>query len=82
MRILVSFLAACAATASSASQPNIVFILADDLDNRVDLLAHMPRLKKMREEGLSLTSHVAAQPVCGPSRSSMLAGRYPHNVGG
>ena len=74
-------LAAAALAACASASPNIVFILADDLDNRVDLLAHMPRLRQMREQGLAFTSHVAAQPVCGPSRSSMLAGRYPHNVG-
>lgn len=41
----------------------------------------MPNLKKLREAGVHLINHVAAQPVCGPSRSSLLAGRYPHNAG-
>ena len=41
----------------------------------------MPNLKKLREEGVHFLNHVAAQPVCGPSRSSLLAGRYPHNAG-
>ena len=42
----------------------------------------MPNLKKyFSEEGTEFENHVAAQPVCGPSRSSMLLGRYPHNTG-
>lgn len=60
-------------------RPNFVFILADDLDfdYKQDRLAIMPNLKRLREAGLHLVNHVAAQPVCGPSRSSLLAGRYP-----
>ena len=41
----------------------------------------MPNLKRLRESGVHFLNHVAAQPVCGPSRSSLLQGRYPHNVG-
>ena len=41
----------------------------------------MPNLKRLREAGVHFVNHVAAQPVCGPSRSSLLAGRYPHNTG-
>lgn len=68
-----------AAAAVASARPNIVLILADDLDfdYKQDRLAIMPNLKRLREEGLHLVNHVAAQPVCGPSRSSLLAGRYP-----
>ena len=66
-----------------APPPNIIVILADDLDfdYKQDRLAIMPNLKRLREEGVHFINHVAAQPVCGPSRSSLLAGRYPHNAG-
>jgi hypothetical protein len=58
--------------------------MADDLDSdyKQDRLAIMPNLRtRIRDAGLTFTNHVAAQPVCGPSRSSLLAGRYPHNTG-
>ena len=65
------------------ARPNIVLILSDDLDYdyKQDRLEIMPNLRRLREAGLHLTNHVAAQPVCGPSRSSLLAGRFPHNAG-
>ena len=62
----------------------IVYIMADDLNadwknNRLD---YMPNLKKyFSEQGTEFVNHVAAEPVCGPSRSSLLLGRYPHNTG-
>ena len=52
-----------------------------DNDFKQDRLAIMPNLKKFRESGVHFINHVAAQPVCGPSRSSLLQGRFPHNVG-
>jgi len=66
-----------------SKQPNILFILADDLENdfKQDRLAFMPNLNSLREKGVKFINHVAAQPVCGPSRSSLLQGRFPHNVG-
>ena len=59
-------------------------MLADDLDAdwKSDRLAYMPHLKKhFAEGGVEFVNHVAAVPVCGPSRSSFLRGRYPHNTG-
>ena len=42
----------------------------------------MPNLsERLKRGGLSFDNHVAALPVCGPSRSSLLYGRYPHNTG-
>lgn len=71
--------AALALIAASAQQPNIVWILADDLDwdFKQDRLAIMPNLRtRVRDAGAHFVNHVAAQPVCGPSRTSMLAGAY------
>lgn len=65
-------------------QPNIVYILADDLDwdYKQDRAALMPNLfEQIVSQGAHFVNHVAAVPVCGPSRSSLLAGRYPHNTG-
>ena len=59
-------------------------ILADDLENdyKQDRLSLMPNLRtRLRDVGAHFPNHVAAQPVCGPSRSSFLSGRFPHNVG-
>jgi arylsulfatase len=70
--------------AMSAKQPNILFMMADDLnaDWKNDRLGYMPHLKKyFKDEGTFFENHVAAVPVCGPSRSSFLLGRFPHNGG-
>lgn len=81
-----SMLAATVTVASAAadSKPNFVFVLADDLDfdYKQDRKALMPTLDThLAKGGLEFKNHVAVVPVCGPSRSSMLAGRFPHNTG-
>ena len=63
--------------------PNIVFVLADDLnaDWKSDRLSYMPNLRThFAHGGTEFVNHAAAVPVCGPSRSSFLLGRYPHNT--
>ena len=81
--VMVFFAMPMHAVSTGSATPNFVFILADDLDfdYKQDRLAIMPNLRGMREAGAQFVNHVAAHPVCGPSRSSFLAGRYPHNVG-
>lgn len=68
------------------ANPNIVFILADDLGYG-DLsifnggMSSTPTLDSLMEEGVCLTQQYAASPVCNPSRAALMTGRYPHRTG-
>jgi arylsulfatase len=66
--------------ASSSSPPNFVLILADDLGYG-DLSCYgsqieTPNLDRMAQEGVQFTQFYSANPVCSPSRASILTGRY------
>jgi len=63
-----------------AARPNLVLVVTDDLD--VPTTLELPRLPDlMANRGLSFTRAYAAQPLCGPSRASILTGQYTHNHG-
>jgi arylsulfatase A len=40
-----------------------------------------PHLNAIAAEGVCLTQHYSASPVCAPARAAMLTGRYPHRTG-
>lgn len=64
------------------SRPNIYHIVADDLGYH-DLTSQRvrcPHLTGLRRSGISLTSMYSFK-TCGPSRASMLSGRYPYHMG-
>ncbi len=67
-------------------QPNIVFILADDLGWN-DLGAdgssfhESPNIDRIAHEGMRFTQGYAACQVCSPSRASILTGKYPPRHG-
>ena len=68
----------------SSNKPNIVFILADDLGFN-DVGYHGSRIKtpnidKLASEGVRLEQFYV-QPVCSPTRSSLMTGRYPMRYG-
>jgi arylsulfatase A len=64
------------------TQPNIVFILADDLGWK-DLGCYgntfneTPNLDILAKNGVRFTQAYAACPVCSPTRASILTGKYP-----
>ncbi|MGC8794566.1 MAG: sulfatase family protein [Bryobacteraceae bacterium] len=78
--------AICAPAARAASRPpNLVIILCDDLGYG-DLGCYgsrirTPNLDRMAAEGMRFMQHLSANPVCSPSRASLLTGRYPTRVG-
>jgi N-acetylglucosamine-6-sulfatase len=63
--------------------PNVVLILTDDLtvqDLGSGNLEHMPNVKsELVEKGTSFDSYFATNPLCCPSRASILRGQYTHN---
>ncbi len=72
------------ATAAMAQnkQPNIVFILADDLGWKDlgcygNLFTETPNIDKLAENGIRFTEAYAACPVCSPTRASIMTGKYP-----
>jgi len=65
----------------TADQPNIIFILADDLGYG-DLGCYgqqkiaTPNLDKMSAEGMRFTDHYAGSTVCAPSRCALMTGQH------
>ena len=66
----------------NAQKPNILFILADDYGwNDVgyhDSEIQTPTLDKLASSGVKLENYYV-QPICTPSRSQLLSGRYQVN---
>ncbi len=60
-------------------QPNIVFVLTDDLS--WDLLRYMPNVQRLRQRGTTFSNYFVTDSLCCPSRASILTGQYPHNTG-
>jgi len=66
--------------------PNILWIMTDD--QRPDSLgcygtprARTPNIDRLAEQGVVFEHAIAQCPVCLPSRTSMLTGKYCHKVG-
>src|SRR6266850_5729626 len=66
-------------------KPNVLFILADDLGYG-DLSGYgrpdykTPVLDNLAKQGLKFTDAYAAAPVCTPTRTALITGRYPHRL--
>ena len=62
------------------AQPNIVFLLTDDLDQSE--MAYMPTVRRLiTDQGVSFTNYFISDSLCCPSRTSILRGQYAHNTG-
>ena len=59
--------------------PNIVFILADDLDT--GLIAQMRHVRRLASAGVTFDNSFVVNSLCCPSRAATLTGMYPHNTG-
>jgi N-acetylglucosamine-6-sulfatase len=60
-------------------QPNIVFVLTDDLS--MNLLQYMPQVEALQSDGLTFNNYFVSDSLCCPSRSSIFTGDFPHDTG-
>jgi len=81
---LVLFIAGMDVPAAANQQPNIVFILADDL-GFADLGYHGSQIRTPSIDGLArdgiVLSRSYVQPQCTPTRTAFITGRYPYRHG-
>ncbi|XP_053562423.1 steryl-sulfatase isoform X2 [Bombina bombina] len=74
------------ANKTANSKPNFVLIMVDDLGigdvgcygNKT---LRTPNIDRLASEGVKLTQHIAASPLCTPSRAAFMTGRYPIRSG-
>lgn len=73
-------------SAVAGSKPNFVFILVDDLGfmdigaNNPESFYETPNVDRLAREGVRFTNGYAANPVCSPTRYSIMTGKYPTRV--
>jgi arylsulfatase A-like enzyme len=60
-------------------QPNVVFVLTDDLT--WNLLPYMPNVQRLERRGTTFSNYFVTDSLCCPSRASILTGAYPHDTG-
>lgn len=68
---------------SPDGKPNVLFVIADDLDLRgaSGAQAHTPHLDRLRKEGVDFLNAHCAVPLCGPSRACFLTGLKASTTG-
>ncbi|AWG23267.1 sulfatase [Flavobacterium faecale] len=83
---VVAVLLTASLTFAQSKKPNILVILADDLgyadvgfNGSKDIIT--PELDKLAKAGTIFSSAYVAHPFCGPSRTALMTGRYPHEIG-
>ncbi|MEO1237050.1 MAG: sulfatase, partial [Planctomycetota bacterium] len=72
------------AAAAASPRPNVVLVVIDDLNHDVGyagLDVHTPNLDRLAERGRVFMNAHTNSPVCNPSRTSFLLGKYPHTIG-
>jgi len=73
-----------AVLSADPSRPNILLIVADDLGwsdvGWHDGFSKTPRMDQLVEQGVELDQHYV-QPVCTPTRTALMSGRYPGRFG-
>ncbi len=79
--LIFVFLLKCL-TFASTQNPNIIIMLMDDmgwgdLGINGDPARETPNLDRMAREGMLFTDFYTANPLCSPSRASLLTGRLP-----
>jgi arylsulfatase A-like enzyme len=86
-RLLLSVACLCCiwtakAQSATARLPNILFVMVDDMgwmDSQVygSTYYQTPSINRLADEGIRFTNASTANPLCSPTRASILTGQYP-----
>jgi N-acetylglucosamine-6-sulfatase len=79
--LLASLTSGAASGQATASRPNIVFVLTDDLSANLVTSQFMPNLVALEQQGAMFSNYFVTDSLCCPSRASIFTGRYPHDTG-
>jgi arylsulfatase A-like enzyme len=80
--LIIILFTACFLAKAQPARPNIIYIMADDM-GYADLSGYgrkdyqTPNLDKLAKQGVKFTDAYAGAPVCTPTRTSFMTGRYP-----
>ncbi|MDB4473418.1 arylsulfatase [Opitutaceae bacterium] len=80
-KLLLASLLLLTATVAAARQPNVIYILADDLGYG-DVSAYgqskfeTPNIAALAERGMLFTQHYSGSTVCAPARCSLMTGLH------
>ncbi len=82
LSMIVAVVALWSNRSTAAEQPNIVFILADDMgigdtSSYGGTMAKTPQLERLAQEGTRFTRYYSASPICSPSRCGLITGQFP-----
>lgn len=88
--ILLAFLVvSCAEKQKQEKRPNIVFIFSDDhayqaisaYGGILEKHAPTPNIDKLANEGMRFDRCLVTNSICGPSRATIISGKYGHKSG-
>lgn len=84
--IVLLLIVSVASFSQTAKRPNIIFIFSDDHAYQAigaygNKVAKTPNIDRLAREGALLTNNVVTNSICGPSRATLLTGKYSHMNG-
>src|SRR5262245_10981801 len=70
----------------ASKKPNLIVFLPDDLRadtvlGRNASVVHAPSIHRLASQSVVFERAYVTQPICAPSRSSLLSGTWPHQTG-
>lgn len=82
--LLVILFGAAPIQAQTPSRPNVLLIMADDLNDDMSTLGHpiveTPNIDRLAERGVTFTRAYTQFALCNPSRASLMTGLRPDTI--